>query len=328
MRRRSYHSYRGRSPWKSFFKFLAILMIVLAVLAGAAVLYVQQYLVVTADGVRLELPFLQQDDDPADTPSPVISDPPVVVIEPSPEPEPEPEPLPAAPVSLSREALYDGTAPAQIGEAAGDCALFDMKDDKGTLAFTSDALTRYSGQPSSGGDNEAIRALNETEGLYTIARVSCFRDDTLFYYSSSYPLYANSGDRWIDPDRIHWLAPTCADVRDYLIGVCVELAGLGFDEILLDNAGYPTQGNLHYIRKGDAYDPDQFADVIGGFYGQVAAALSEYDVVLSVVTTQEALDGTDTLSGQTPESLARFDRLWTVGEEGGAAPVPMGSNVS
>lgn len=330
MRTNKYSSYRGRSPWRSFFKGLAVFVIVLAVLAGAAAVYVQQYLVVSADGVHLELPFLRQDEDPVGTPSSVISDQPVLVIDPSPEPEPEPEPTPSAPVPLPRQALYDGTASAQIEAAGGDCALFDMKADSGALNYVSSTAPAQGAGLSASDEilNYSIRSLNETEGLYTIARISCFKDHGITNYDRSLSIFTNSGYRWTDPDDIRWISPTNPDVRDYLTAVCVELAGLGFDEILLDNAGYPIEGNLHYIKKGDAYNSDQFADVIDGFYAQVAAALSEYDVVLSVVTTQQALDGTDALSGQTPENLARFDRLWTADGAGGFAPVPADSAVS
>ena len=47
---------------------------------------------------------------------------------------------------------------------------------------------------------------------------------------------------------------------------------MGFDEILLDNAGYPTRGNLEYIQTGSDYDATQFASVIGDFYTKAAQA--------------------------------------------------------
>lgn len=327
MRTSKYSSYRGRSPWKSFFKALAIIVIILVVLVGAVALYVQQFLVVSSDGVRLDLPFSHQTPPvSAETPTVSISDSPIVIVTPTPELTLEPDLQPDqnvevwgfAPVVFPAEGLYDAEdTKRQITAAGGDCALFDMKDDKGILNHASSALARYTNQPlTNDSPNTAIRTLNDTEDLYTVARVSCFRDDYLFYHDKSYPLYANSGDRWIDSDRIHWLAPTCFDVRAYLTEVCVELAELGFDEILLDNAGYPTQGNLHYIKKGDAYNSAQFASVIDNFYAQISSALSDYDIVLSVVTTQEALAGQDTLSGQTPENLARFDRFWVIDETG------------
>ena len=133
-------------------------------------------------------------------------------------------------------------------------------------------------------------------------------------------IFTNSGYRWTDPDGVRWTSPTNPEVRDYVTAVCVELSQLGFDEILLDNAGYPNKGNLHYIKKGEAYDASQFSAVIDGFYAQVAHALADYDITLSVVTTTDSLAGTDTLTGQTPENLTRFDRLWIRDETGRLSP--------
>lgn len=319
MRTSKYSPYRGRSPWKSFFKVLAVIVIILIVLGIAAALYVQQYLVVSSDGVRLDLPFLSQETlSPSDTPSVAVSDTPLVVVTPTPEPTPSPTPTPTAPVSLPQEALYDGTALSQMDAAGGDCALFDMKDDNGALSYVSSIeLAQYTKQTSTNESlNVAIQSLNETEGLYTIARVSCFKDHNITDYERSLSIFTNSDYRWTDPDGIRWISPTNSNVQDYITEICVELAELGFDEILLDNAGYPTQGNLHYIKKGAAYNSAQFSSVIDDFYSQVASALSDYDIVLSVVTTQDALAGQDALSGQTPENLARFDRIWIRDETG------------
>ena len=318
---RGYGSYRGRSPLKKFLKIFAAVAAVLVLLGAAAVIYLQQYLVVSKDGVHLVLPFFQQEK-PNDQPQVVTPNQPVAETpEPTPTPTPEPEAL--QPVPLSRQALTDGTAVSQVEAAGGDCALFDMKDDNGTLGYVSAMELPVSAGLSADDPelNEAIRALNDTEGLYTIARVSCFKDHNITDYDRSLSIFTNSDYRWTDPDGIRWISPTNADVRDYLTSLCVELAGLGFDEILLDNAGYPGVGNLHYIKKGSAYDETKFASVIDGFYAQVAAALADHDVKLSVVTTPEALSGTDALTGQTPANLARFSRLWTRDEAGVLQPV-------
>lgn len=322
MRAKGYGSYRGRSPFKKFFKIFAIIIVILIVLGAAAVIYLQQYLVVSRDGVRLELPFFQQEE-PVDS-LPVVTPILPVVITPEPIPTPTPEPDPAAfqPISLPLEALTDGTAVSQIEAAGGDCALFDMKADSGALGYVSELDLAVTAKLSAVGPdlNDAIRALNETEGLYTIARVSCFKDHTITDYERSLSIFTNSDYRWTDLDGVRWISPTNPDVRDYLTAICVELAELGFDEILLDNAGYPGQGNLHYIKKGSAYDETQFSAVIDGFYSQAATALEQYDVKLSVVTTPEALAGTDTLTGQTPGNLARFFRLWMRDETGALLP--------
>lgn len=314
MSTKGYGSYRGRSAGKRFARILGISLIILVVLALIAYIYLQQFLIISDDGVHLEFPFASSAP-PEPAPTPTAAEPPVIETPeptPTPAPTPTPEPVGYHPVPLPTEALYDGSAPALIEQAGGDSALFDMKADDGSLRYISALDNAVNGglNPNDVSRNAAILALNQTDGLYTVARVSCFKDHGLIQYSYDLAIHTNSGYRWTDPDGVRWSSPTNSQVRDYLTAVCVELAQLGFDEILLDNAGYPNQGNLHYIKKGDAYDADRFAEIIDGFYAQVALALADYDVTLSVVATDEALAGTDTLTGQTPENLARFDRIW------------------
>ena len=323
MSTKGYGSYRGRSALRRFLKVLGILLVVLILIGAATGLYLQQFLVISDDGVHLELPFSQQKEP---SPSPVAppSDAPVVVIPtPTLTPTPTPKAPPLTPILLPPEALSDGTALGLVDSAGADCALFDMKSDNGMLHFLSQHKFALEGNlnPDDPARNEAILSLNQTENLYTVARVSCFKDHGLIEYEYNLAIHTNSGYRWTDPEGIRWSSPTNPDVRDYLTHLCVELAQLGFDEILLDYAGYPNEGNLHYIKKGDAYNADQFSAIIDGFYGQIVQALSDYDVVLSVVTTPSALDGSDALNGQTPKNLARMDRLWQKNTTGISAPL-------
>ena len=98
-----------------------------------------------------------------------------------------------------------------------------------------------------------------------------------------------------------------------MAGICTELARLGFDEILLDNSGYPTAGKLGYIKKGPAYDESQFESVISAFYRQIKAALADYpEVTLSIRTDGTVLtEGSAPLSGQsTAGMLENAGRIW------------------
>ncbi len=94
--------------------------------------------------------------------------------------------------------------------------------------------------------------------------------------------------------------------------MCRELAELGFDEILLENSGYPTEGNLHYIKKGEAYDPDvQFdrglAAPVGEFYAALKEAMKDYpDTKISYSAGAGVLSKEGDLSGQTPFMLGEF----------------------
>ncbi len=334
-KRNYYHPYHGRSGLKVFVRILLIVVIV-AVIAGIIFFfYLRQHLVITEDGVQLDLPFLSgqtSDETTASEDLPETTDsmeddaleeedtPPVVIVD---VPEEEEEVTPVSPVALDLEALYDGTAASQVEEAGGDSALFDMKPDSGVLSYRSVMEYSFSEDLSTLEPedlNTSIVALNKTD-LYTIARVSCFRDNGIPQYDSSFSILTRNGYRWKDSEDIYWISPTSEEVQTYLIGVCDELARLGFREILLDYAGYPSSGDLDYIPQSDAYNSENFSTVIGTFYQNLQDALSGYDVTLSIVTTQEALDGTDELTGQTPENLSYAGRLWMKDETGALYPL-------
>lgn len=292
-----------------------VLLSVILVVLVAGYFFLQQYAVVTDEGVRFDVPFFRQEEPtPPPTPSVQIETPPVIVTT-TPTPEPTPTVTQAAihAVSLPRTALYDDTAQTQVEAAGGDAALFDMKGDDGTLGYVSElALAKaVKASDSNPAINAAIRSLTGGD-LYTVARVSCFRDNTAPYRNNTLAIKTNSGYNWKDTNGTRWLSPTNEAARQYVVEVCVELARLGFDEILLDHAGYPTAGRLDYIKVGDAYDSAQFSAVVAAFYQQVKTALAGYpDVTLSIRTTEGALDGTDRLSGQTTANLsAAASRIW------------------
>ena len=133
------------------------------------------------------------------------------------------------------------------------------------------------------------------------------------YYVPTLGVKTNSNYNWRDGGDYRWLSPTSDEVRQYVTDICVELARMGFDEIMLDNSAYPTTGHLEYIRKGDAYDAAQFETVVTNFYAQIKSALAAYpDVSLSIVTDSATLTaGVNATSGQSVAGMtANADRLW------------------
>ena len=143
--------------------------------------------------------------------------------------------------------------------------------------------------------------------------MSCFRDNSLPKARNDMAVRSPVGN-WRDNGGYRWLSPSSSDAQGYLIDICLELAGLGFDEILLDNAGYPVDGNLDYIVRNDAYDSALFPATVRGFYTDLVQRLEEQypEVVLSVVTDRDTLEAaTSEESGQTLSGMAeRMDRIW------------------
>lgn len=77
---------------------------------------------------------------------------------------------------------------------------------------------------------------------------------------------------------LNWLDPSKPAARQYLCGLAKELAEMGFDEILLTDVSYPTEGKLDKI----AYGETGKVQNLNTFLDEMRAALAAYDVKLSI----------------------------------------------
>ena len=188
-----------------------------------------------------------------------------------------------------------------------------MKDAQGRLGWQSEQpLAGAAKLPGADAPelNEQLSAWNQKE-FYTIARLSCFQDEALGS-NMAHTIRTSSGYRWKDGGGLHWASPSDQEVQDYLVGLMVELAQLGFDEIVLEHWGYPAQsdgplGNLQY--PAGALEP-----VVTDFLARAASALESYDVRLSLAVSAGQLSGEDPGTGLTAEALnASVDRIWMDG---------------
>lgn len=335
MSRRSngnFQTYHGRRSSRavSFLKWIIVFLLAVLVVAVGVYFLLQECLVYDGDGVRVVLPWDQEeqtpspDPIPSDTASPVPSEP-VVVISDDPEPPPAPsltlrdealQMLHA--VAVDQDGILAGLAEQQVQDAGGNAVLVEMKREDGALNYVSgvELAVSLGASSSDGAADRAIRALTQGE-LYTIAQVSCFRDH-LMGTQDVYALHTNSGWRWKDLEGVRWTCAANGTVQDYLIDICVELAQMGFDEILLTNCGYPISDREHigWIRRGSAYPSGELDTIVSPFLARVAEALEPYDVRLSVMADAAELAGERALTGLTLEGgLASCDRLWVDGED-------------
>ena len=205
----------------------------------------------------------------------------------------------------------DQLADAQTLADGYDGVILPMKTADGALGYVS-ALPLAADAGASSGDpdrNEVLRALNDTPGLYTVAQVSCLRDSALVREEPGLSLHRVSGSPWLDKSRQGWLDPAQPQVQSYLIGLCRELAQLGFDEILLTDCGFPTQGDLDSLRAVEEKE-----ETLETFCRQLQGALADTPVTLSVMGQRDSVTA-DPVSGQTTALLATFGRVWTQAED-------------
>ena len=330
MRRRNhygYGAYRGRSKFRTFLKFvIAVLAVVLVLLVGAF-FFLQRYMVVSSTGgIYFDLPFLDREEESA-PPDDTEETPPLVVVTPTPEPTPEetpePDPVYTRAVSLPDsliagggvQNLYTTGGEALTAYTGGNDAapILTMKGIDGLLGYTSSQTIAQSVGASSADAARNGDLTTLCSAMDTAAYVSCFRDNTAPYENNQLALRTSIGN-WRGPGEIRWMTPENADVRAYLAGVCGELAQLGFDEIILNYAAFPTEGDLSLILTGDRYNPETFSQTVDAFYQQVRQAIGTGEDAprLSIVTDKTTLEqGSNSLSGQTLSGLcAAADRLY------------------
>ncbi len=205
----------------------------------------------------------------------------------------------------------DQLADAQTLADGYDGVILPMKTADGALGYVSAPPLAADAGASSGDPDRhaALRALHDTPGLYTVAQVSCLRDSALVREEPGLSLHRVSGSPWLDESRRGWLDPAQPQVQSYLIGLCRELAQLGFDEILLTDCGFPTQGDLDSLRAVEEKE-----ETLETFCRQLQGALADTPVTLSVMGQRDSVTA-DPVSGQTTALLATFGRVWTQAED-------------
>ena len=323
MRRYGYDPYHGRSRGRTALKILIGVLLCLLVLAVAALLFLEPYIHYTSDGVRVELPFFQGKGEEPDPPEDTT---PLQLTTPSPSPTNTPEPeADFRGVLLPAAALTDGTAQSQVDSNGGTAAIFSMKGTDGALGYQSQTTLGTSSEQE--GINEAIQTLNGGE-LYTVAWLSCFRDNTLPWNNRALGIHSNSGN-WRDDESIRWSSPAVESVRTYVAQVCGELAGLGFDELLLDNCGFPTRGTVSYIKSDSNYDPDTLTQTMETFFQTLDQTMAQYpEVKVSVVTSLSVLNGGSDGSGLTLDLLKQYaDKVYVQAPEGETIPAIEGLEI-
>jgi len=233
--------------------------------------------------------------------------------EPTPTPPPAYEPIGAVTVTAAQ--LRNGTAAQTAAAAGGGAVVVEMKDIKGRLAWQSQVeLAATLG--TNAADNltaQAVQTLSQTTDLYLVARVQCFRDPILAQRWVG-TLMTKGGNLWHDAQGVGWTSPASQQTVDYLSALCLELADMGFDEILLECAGYPNLGEVNVLATNENR-PADLSVPVSAFLGRISAELAEKGVRMSVFTNEKLLPGEAVLSGMTASVLAQnAGRVWLDGK--------------
>lgn len=279
---KGYHSYRGRG---SRLKILLAILLCLVILAAIGIILLQEHIVFDENGrPHLEIPWQEE---PAEEDSPELD----LVIE-------EPEgPPPVQAVLLTQTPVTRADWEAVRAEALGDQAAYavTVKDSSGKVYL--DSKTAIHDAVETAEDTTAV--LEELTGTgYSIARLSCLLDPLAARADVEGMGLKNTGGYiFYDGNNLNWLDPAKPGTQAYLGGLAVECAAMGFDEILLTDLSFPTEGKLDKI----AYPELGQRESIRALLEALRSALDENgysDVSLSVELSAAVIStGADETAG-------------------------------
>ena len=318
--RYGYQEYRGRRSRARPVLIFIIALLAVLLAAGMAFLFIMgDYLKYTDRGIEIDLPWLNDD---ASAPPLEVSDPLVIetdnlvvtvepTLEPTPTLPPEPQYQPLAAVTVTAAQLRDGSAAHLVANTGGNALVVEMKDIKGKLAWQSQTELAATLKVNAANNDtaDAVRELAEAGEVYLVARVHCFKDP-IMGNSRIGSLMTKRGRVWYDRLGASWTSPASQEAVDYLSALCLELAEMGFDEILLDDAGYPYDGQISALVTSENRPEDRTVPV-AAFYTRLAGELEEQGVRLSVYASEKLAAGKEIYSGMTAAVLAQnAGRVW------------------
>lgn len=248
---------------------LGILALAVAILLVVVFFWFQSFIVHTPDGIRLDVPFLRGilDEIPEDaSPDPIlppaeITPPPIVTENEQEDAYTPPEDFRTVRLSTAAFELVTDW-PAMLRDFDVNALMIPMNNSAGMLWWDSEVA--LAGSYALNGDGRPEVFLEQTEdNTRRSAILYGFRNELM---ASRNPPMALTED---------WLDPASPDVQAYLTDLALELARLGFNEIVLLDFTYPP-----------AYRDAATAEVILTFLTELSGRLSRVGAELSLMTRE------------------------------------------
>ena len=124
-----------------------------------------------------------------------------------------------------------------------NAVVIDVKYDSGKVTYQMDnpEIQAAGICISSYKDMKGLLQVLKDHGIYTIARVVCFKDSTVDAIHPEYMLYNKDGTMYKDRKGDTWINPYNRDAWDYIIDIAEQAALDGFDEICFDYIRVSTE---------------------------------------------------------------------------------------
>jgi len=191
-----------------------------------------------------------------------------------------------------------------IKETELNALVIDVKGDKGIITYKSSIPFASEIGAQKLVIIKDIRSLLQSlreRGIYTIARIVVFKDNTLGSARPDLTVRTQDGRVWHDREDLIWVDPSRKEVWDYNINIAAEAAQVGFDEIQFDYVRFPDKKGLKFAVPNTE---ENRVKCISGFLMEAKKRLMPYNVFVAAdIFGYVSWNLNDTLIGQKLENL-------------------------
>lgn len=170
---------------------------------------------------------------------------------------------------------------ALVDETCLNTMVIDIKDDQGNITCQMDLSANDIGAGRNYvSDMEGLIKELQEHHIYTIARISCFKDPYLAGMRPELALKKKDGGFVTDTDDIFWVNPYEEEVWEYLTDIALAAADMGFDEIQFDYVRFPVGKSAAAADYGVDTGVYSKEEAIVGFLSYAADRLHEKNVAV------------------------------------------------
>ena len=283
--------YKGRRKRRNYAIVPFVIVLGIAVLTVVLFYSMQQYAVITKEGITVELPLLNEEKTVIDREGNEVKvfDPVDVTLQ-FDEPDYSSVKATAGSKAQGLRAIFvpaDNINKEKLTEYAnrlntGNALVLEMKPRSGVLKWNSQATMAVNYGISQ--ENEATLQLPtlitelKAKNIYLVAQLSCCLDELLASRCTSVTLRNEYGGNYTD-DYGTWLDAYNTDLRNYIVQLTREMYDMGFDEVVLADVAHPVFAEpvaLTYTRQMSTQP--SAVNAVCGFAMYVSDALRERSV--------------------------------------------------
>jgi len=305
-----------------------ITAVVLTVLAVLLLLFygLQKYIVITNDGLYLDIPFLMGDNSHIEVndegEAVKVFDPVDIELVVGESDYTNVKATAGENLSVAVKADYisaDNATGDNIRNTAaalqfGNALVIEVKPASGMLIYTSQ--TNFAQAYGTSGSLDLASIVSELKGgekeIYLVAEICCLNDSTVPGRYPAVGLKNADGTDYTDDDG-GWIDPYSAEYRKYIVDLSKELAAMGFDEVCLNGVKHPIKEGASFFYPNTSNTAATPVTAVSGFAMSVTRSLKSLDAVVSVRLNSDTafLSGEDAYAGQNAELFFKvFDRIY------------------